>query len=425
MKQAISLILALCLMLPLCACGSAPKAAEESVAATSPAASAPPAEEIPMDTGSRILQNCCGSPSSAFFTQYAPSDITAITFLDKPDRIAGVSGVDVSQDGDHSVFACVIEEEDSVHLYLYGNGGVLAPEDCTCLFTDYVNLESIDFGGCFDTSGVTTMKGMFLNCRKLESVDLSCFDTSAVQDMSLLFAGCTSLKDVNLSSFDTRTVQSMASMFAGAEVLTNVDIPNLNTESLTETQDFMEASCTLNGQPWKSVLLADLVSTPLHDGTVFTQSPDTLVNSIIDRLAAEFDIFYELSTKQPYQDSGLIYTLVPTEENTTERSELELFLIPGEDTDTTYAMMVICRQNMLQGDTLSVGTLFEIYYALLGRTQEELHTDPPSLAQTASSPAVLLETSMDGLILKMAVFADAVMADYTPENHPSLQTPAE
>ena len=121
----------------------------------------------------------------------------------------------------------------------------------------------------------------------------------------------------------------------------------------------------------------------------------------------------------------MIYTLVPTEENTTERSELELFLIPGEDTDTTYAMMVICRQNMLQGDTLSVGTLFEIYYALLGRTQEELHTDPPSLAQTASSPAVLLETSMDGLILKMAVFADAVMADYTPENHPSLQTPAE
>ena len=425
MKRVISLMLSLCLLLSLCACGSAPKTAEAPPAAVSPAESTSPAEEIPMDAGSRILLNCSGSPASAFFTQYAPSDITAITFLDKPDRIAGVSGVDVSQDSDHSVFACVIEEGDSVHLYLYGRGGVLAPENCNCLFTDYVNLESIDFGGCFDTSGVTSMNGMFLNCRKLETVDLSCFDTSAVQDMSFLFAGCTSLKEVNLSSFDTGNVQSMTQMFAGAEALTNVDIPNLSTEALVEAQDFMEADCTLNGQPWKSVLLADLVSTPLHDGTVFTQSPDTLVNSIVDRLAAEFDIYYELSIKQPYQEEGILYTLVPTGENTMERSDLEVFLIPGEDADTTYALMVISRQNMLQGDTLSVGTLFEIYYALLGRTQEELQTTPPPLAQVASSPAVIMETSMDSLIFRMAVFADAVIVDYIPENHPSLQTSAE
>ena len=254
MKQVLSMILALCLTLSLCACGSAPKAAEEPTAAASPVESTPPATEIPMDPGSRILQNCSGSPSSAFFTQYATSDITAITFLDSPDLIAGISGVDVSRDNDHSVFACVIEEGDSVHLYLYGSGGVVAPKDCNCLFTDYVNLESIDFGGCFDTSGVTSMNGMFLNCRKLETVDLSCFDTSAVQDMSFLFAGCTSLKEVNLSSFDTGNVQSMTQMFAGAEALTNVDIPNLSTESLEEAQDFMEAGCTLNGLPWKFTL---------------------------------------------------------------------------------------------------------------------------------------------------------------------------
>lgn len=434
MKRSISLILSLCLLLCLCACGGTPKSAEEPTAAASaeepaaaasPAESTPPAEEIPMDTGSRILQNCSGSPSSAFFTQYAPSDITAITFLDKPDRIAGVSGVDVSRDSDHSVFACVIEEGDSVHLYLYGSGGILAPEDCNCLFTDYVNLESIDFGGCFDTSAVTSMNGMFLNCRKLESVDLSCFDTSAVRDMSFLFAGCTSLKDVNLSSFDTGNVQSMAYMFDGAESLTNVDIPNLNTVSLVETQDFMGAGCTLNGQPWKSLLPAELVSSPLHDGTVFTQSPDTLVSSIVDRLAAEFDIYYELSSKQPYENNGVIYTLVPTDENTVERSELEFFLIPGENADTTYAMMVISRESAFQGDNLSIGTLCEIYYALMGKTQEELQNNPPALTQVASSPALIMQTSMDSLIFKMAVFLDAVMVDYIPENHPSLQTSAE
>lgn len=420
MKRLTSLLLAFCLILSLCACGGntgATTEPEQNVPATETTVpTTEPAETIPQETGTRILRNCSDSPYNAFYTSHAPSTITSITFLDKIDPIVGINGTHVSQDNDRSVFACVVEEGEEKHLYLYGKGGIRAPEDCSHLFAEYVNLKYIDFADCFDTSNVTNMQGMFMNCKSLETLDLGCFDTSSVQDMSFMFSGCSSLQDVNLNSFDTHNVQFMDHMFYGADTLSNVDIPDLDVERLADIKDFMSGNCTLNGQPWKSTQSSGDPSVPLHDGTVFTQGPDELIASILDRLETQFDIYYDLSTKQEPQEHVAVYTLIPSGENLYNRPDLEFTMIAGKDSDTVASILLNTQQNAITGNQLSISTVFEVYYALLGKNQQELIQNPPPLTQVASSPALIMNTAQDGLCFSALIFLDTVMIDLTPEN---------
>ena len=52
----------------------------------------------------------------------------------------------------------------------------------------------------FNTSNVTTMRGMFYNCPQIQALNLSSFDTSKVTDMQYMFAECTSLKTITISN---------------------------------------------------------------------------------------------------------------------------------------------------------------------------------------------------------------------------------
>ena len=85
--------------------------------------------------------------------------------------------------------------------------GTVLPSDCSKLFDSestldlitgkYVakfwkNLQSIDLSKC-DTSNVTNMSEMFIECRALTSLDVSSFDTSNVTDMSGMFDSCKAL----------------------------------------------------------------------------------------------------------------------------------------------------------------------------------------------------------------------------------------
>ena len=51
----------------------------------------------------------------------------------------------------------------------------------------------------FNTSNVTTIRGMFMNCEKIKTLNLSSFDTSKVTDMQYLLANCRSLETVTVS----------------------------------------------------------------------------------------------------------------------------------------------------------------------------------------------------------------------------------
>lgn len=300
MKKLIALLIVLSLSLALFPCAAF--AAEEP-------------------SGSRILANLSNSPY-AFYSNYLTTDITAISFLGQWDpALAGLPGVDVSQNNDLSVIALTEETEDGVHLYFYAKGGVIGTEDCSGLFSDYTNLKSVDFGGCFDTSNVKVMSLMFVNCTALERIDLSGLDTSEVQDMSFMFCGCSSLKEVNLSGLDMSSVLFINNMFHFADELENLDIPDFDASRVVKAAQFMNDGCTVNGQPWESYFTSAALSSgpapsdstdsanfeqpvPLHNGTYFSLEANDLITLISSRLEEDYGCKIQIAMTESAPDDG-------------------------------------------------------------------------------------------------------------------------
>lgn len=81
-----------------------------------------------------------------------------------------------------------------------------------------------------NTTGITRMPYMFMDCRFLTSVPL--FDTSSVTDMSGVFAECYHVTSVPL--YNTSNVTDMADMFARCTRLTT--IPLLDTSKVTKAE---------------------------------------------------------------------------------------------------------------------------------------------------------------------------------------------
>jgi len=78
-----------------------------------------------------------------------------------------------------------------------------------------------------NTTGITNMNGMFMNCNLLTTVPL--FDTSSVTDMNDMFCNCQALPSVPL--FDTSNVTDMNDMFQMCKSLQSV--PLLDTSKVT------------------------------------------------------------------------------------------------------------------------------------------------------------------------------------------------
>ena len=89
----------------------------------------------------------------------------------------------------------------------------------------------------FDTSNVTNMSSMFYGCNSITTVPL--YNTSKVTNMYSMFYNCTSLQSVPL--FDTNNVTNMYSMFNGCKSLTT--IPEFDT-SKVDNMSYMFNLCT-------------------------------------------------------------------------------------------------------------------------------------------------------------------------------------
>ena len=90
------------------------------------------------------------------------------------------------------------------------------------MFAGAGKLISINFGNDFYTNKVKDMSLMFVNCVKLNSLDLSTFYTDNVTNMKQMFNNCLELRELDLSSFDTRKVTDMSLMFSGDNQLTTI-----------------------------------------------------------------------------------------------------------------------------------------------------------------------------------------------------------
>ena len=100
-------------------------------------------------------------------------------------------------------------------------------------FGNKSNIKTITKLKGLDTSSVTDMGFMFLDCLSLTSLDLSNFNTSNVTNMNSMFWGCSALTSLDLSNFNTSKVTSMGSMFNGCSSLTSLDLSNFNTSNVT------------------------------------------------------------------------------------------------------------------------------------------------------------------------------------------------
>ena len=74
----------------------------------------------------------------------------------------------------------------------------------------------------FDTSNVTDMNQMFLDCWYLKELDLSNFNTINVTDMSSMFSLSENIESLDISSFDTSNVTDMERMFYDCRSLESI-----------------------------------------------------------------------------------------------------------------------------------------------------------------------------------------------------------
>ena len=161
-------------------------------------------------------------------SQYLRKDVNTLTFQSSLQN-APSSAWDVSEAGDRSVLAWMNNGD----LYVAADGAIAPNPNASWLLEGFVNLKTIKFGNCFDTSSVTDMRSMFDHCTSLTSLDFSGFDTSSVTDMGAMFQNCASLTSLDVSSFDTSNVTHMFFMFNLCESLTDLDLSGFDTSNVT------------------------------------------------------------------------------------------------------------------------------------------------------------------------------------------------
>ena len=186
---------------------------------------------------------------------------------------------------------------------------------CSGMFKEFKNVITITGLGNLNTSNVTSMRGMFDYCFKLQTFDIDKLQTASVTDMANMFCNCKSLtsldvshfetgsvtdmsamfkaigdkvKSLDLSSFDTKNVESMSSMFSFINGLTSIDLTNFNTAQVT-SMSYMFKATNL-----KHIYVSDLFKTDqvTRSGDMFAMCSDKLPNykgsTVLDKTHANY-----------------------------------------------------------------------------------------------------------------------------------------
>ena len=186
---------------------------------------------------SNVIQSWSSTSKSDFHSDKYKSSIITATFVDTRNVPSNATeSWDVSKAKDGGVMAWVIPtstDNTKYDLYIGADGGVVANTNSAYLFSKFSNLKAINNFNNFDTSNVTNMNFMFMDCQNLIDLDLSSFNTSNVTSLWQTFANCSSIIKINLNNWNTNKVTNMASMFSNCKKLTNIDVSNFNTDNVT------------------------------------------------------------------------------------------------------------------------------------------------------------------------------------------------
>ena len=168
---------------------------------------------------------------------------TSISFCNKENikTITKLTGLDTSNVTDMSWMLVECSSLTQLDLYNFDTSNVTNMRN---MFSACSSLTSLDLSK-FNTSKVTDMIYMFEACSSLTSLDLSSFNTSNVIDISWMFYACSSLTSLDLSSFNTSNVTNMSYMFSGCSSLTSLNLSNWDVSKVTNMTYMFDACSSL------------------------------------------------------------------------------------------------------------------------------------------------------------------------------------
>ena len=174
------------------------------------------------------------------------NEIKDIEFLNTLEEVPS-EAADLSEEGDGSVLAWI----DVGKLYLAGEHGVKAPENCSYMFSDekafdslFMEEDAADEGSWwrrlsniynaeyFDTSNTTDIYGMFMRCTDLTILDVSGWDTSKVENMGNVFLECYNLTILDVSGWDTSNAKIIGNLFFECTSLNYLDVSGWDTSKV-------------------------------------------------------------------------------------------------------------------------------------------------------------------------------------------------
>lgn len=178
------------------------------------------------------------------------------------------------------------------------------PTSCAFWFSNFENLKEIQNLDKLNTSQVTNMYGMFMNCSSLETIDISTFSTASLKkeqeeetggikymfygckklksitlynpetpsvhftpnsnitSLSGIFRDCNALETIDLSYFDIGTnITDMSQMFYNCNTITTLDLSKFNTNNVTDMSEMFYYCNNL------TTILVDQNKWETNDGT--------------------------------------------------------------------------------------------------------------------------------------------------------------
>ena len=163
-------------------------------------------------------------------------------------------------------------------------------KDCTNLETVKQNwnlVKAVSLKGIFDncnklnsldtskwkTTTIVSMSNAFRNCSTLSSIDISNWDVSSLENTNHMFANCKGLSTIDVSKWQTAQLKNVEGMFEGCSKVQSLDVHTLKMGSVTSLKDMFKGCTslvTINANGWDTSEVTSLES--FVDGSTQLQS---------------------------------------------------------------------------------------------------------------------------------------------------------
>ncbi len=205
------------------------------------------------------------------------------TYEQYGDVVAGVQGVNASEGvtlyrvPDTTTFAAT--SDTTYTLYFLSDSKIVLAGDATGLFRDMKGLTVFDgsnldmsqvtstqylFRGStnltdivgeenWDLSNATSTRGMFYQCSKIETLDVSNWDVSKVENAGWMFYECKALTELDVSNWDTSSMTFAKSMFCNNENLAELDLSGWDMSDVTNSSYMFFRCYKLSSDSYKTI----------------------------------------------------------------------------------------------------------------------------------------------------------------------------